>query len=56
MQNSKLTNPSAYGTSPNLGEERPQAVLCSGKVGTLSNLVMPSNHCSPKLGELAQSD
>ena len=42
-QNSKLTNPSAYGTSPNLGEERPQAVLCSGQVGALPNLAMPSD-------------
>ena len=37
MQNSKL---------------QAQPVLCSGQVGTLPNLAMPSNHSSPKLGEV----
>ena len=35
-------------------EGQAQPVLCSGEVGTLPNLAMPSNHSSPKLGEVAQ--
>ena len=53
---SPCTSPSEYTLPYDRGgwEGQAQPVLCSGAVGTLHNLAMPSNHSSPKLGEVAQ--